>query len=433
MSRAGEFFARPVRAVQASFTFPPLNVSVLTTMPATSSRRPARPAGTSSRSARSTPLLALLGLLGLVAALAQPAAAAPSAAPSSSAGAGAGSTSANDQRRATFGVGPVSLGKNDPRSYFSYEMGVGGIYTDKAAVLNYGTVALNLSIFAADLGNADNGAIAVGLQGQPQNDAGKWITLPASNLVLRVPARTSAGPGEVIVPFRITVPHSASPGDHGAAIVAVLTTIGKNPKGQNVRLDQRVASRIYLRVNGPLHPRLAIENLTVKYKQSLNPLKGGTATVSYTVHNVGNIRLAAKQAVSVTGMFGTKSKVVTPDDVQLLFPGATQRVTVKVRGVFPSIMEDSKVSVTPQLFQDQQPMPVPTATATKSFTAIPWVLLAILAAILLLIAAIWWLRRRASRRPPRPPRSRHGGGPDGPTEPQPDPQLTPPTPEKIAT
>ena len=105
---------------------------------------------------------------------------------------------------------------------------------------------------------------------------------------------TKAAVGRVVVPFRITVPANASPGDHGAAIVAVLSTLGKNPKGENVRLDQRVASRIYLRVNGPLHPGLRIEGLSVTYRHSLNPLHGGSATVRYTVHNVGNVRLAAQ-------------------------------------------------------------------------------------------------------------------------------------------
>ena len=136
-----------------------------------------------------------------------------------------------------------------------------------------------------------------------------------------MPAATKIAVGRVVLPFRITVPANAAPGDHGAAIVAVLSTIGKNPKGENVRLDQRVASRIYLRVNGPLHPGLRIEGLSVSYHRSLNPLHGGSATVRYTVHNVGNVRLAAKQAVSVTGMFGTKSKVVDAGRPAAAVPG----------------------------------------------------------------------------------------------------------------
>jgi len=355
-------------------------------------------------------------------ALATPAVASPSgsASPSPSA---SGSGLAG---RATFGVGPATLGSIDQRGYFSYVMGVGGIYNDQAAVINYGPAPLTLSVFAADLGNGDGGAITVGLQSQTATDAGSWVALPAKNLVVTVPARGKVGPGRVIVPFRITVPDNAAPGDHGAAIVAVLSTLGKNPKGENVRLDQRVASRIYLRVNGPLHPGLRIENLSVSYRQSWNPLHGGTAIVRYTVHNVGNVRLSGRQAVSVTGLFGTSSKVVTPADLQLLFPGASVPVSVQVGGVFPALFERSKVTVTPSLFTDQRPMPVPTASAARSFTAVPWLLIAAVLLLVLLVLLVWWLRRRATRRPPRG--GRHGRG--GPAI---TPSPRPRNPETIAS
>jgi hypothetical protein len=333
--------------------------------------------------------------------------------------------------RATFGVGPATLGKVDQRGYFSYVMGVGGIYTDQAAVLNYGSTPLTLTVFAADLGNADDGTVEVGLQNQAPHDAGGWIALPRKQVVVTVPAATKSAVGRVVLPFRITVPADASPGDHGAAIVAVLSTIGKNPKGENVRLDQRIASRMYLRVNGPLRPGLRIEGLSVAYHRSLNPLRGGSATVRYTVHNVGNVRLAAKQSVAVTGMFGTRTKVVTPANLQLLFPGASSAVTVTVPGVLPTLFEKSRVSVTPQLFQDQKPMPVPTATATASFTAVPWPAIGFLALLILLFALGWHLRRPATRRPPRG--GRHGAGSRPPGGPDNGPRLSPQTPETIAS
>lgn len=360
-------------------------------------------------------------LIGLVAST-TPAAALPSASPSGSASASPPASSS----RATFGVGPATQGSIDQRGFFSYLMGVGGVYNDQAAVVNYGSTPLTLSVFAADLGNGDGGSVAVGLQGQPTNDAGGWVQLPAKNLLVTVPARGKAGPGRVIVPFRITVPMNAAPGDHGAAIVAVLSTLGKNPKGENVRLDQRLASRIYLRVNGPLHPGLKIENLSVSYQQSWNPLHGGTATVRYTVHNVGNVRLSGRQAVSVTGLFGTKSKVVTPADLQLLFPGGSAPVTVRVNGVFPALFERSRVTVTPSLFSDQRPMPVPIATASRSFTAVPWLLIAAVLLLALLVLLIWWLRRRAARRPPR-------GGRHGRSGPVITPSPKPRNPETIAS
>lgn len=345
--------------------------------------------------------------------------------PSGSAGAG-GANSLNFSR-ATFGVGPLSLRQGDDRSYFSYQMGPGAVYSDQAVVVNYGVTSLKLSVFAADLGNSEDGGIAVGLEDDQPKDGGAWVQLGGKTLTASVPGRTAKGPGRVLVPFTIRVPRNASPGDHGAAIVAQLSTLGKNPKGQNVRLDQRVASRIYLRVNGALHPQLTIDDLKVSYGQSMNPIGGGVAAVSYTVHNSGNVRLSAQQAVSVTGMFGTKSKVVTPAGVQLLFPGGSQQVQVRVPGVFPAIFQKSHVTVTPSLFQDQKPMAVPTAVASASFTAIPLMLLLCILALIVLVVLILLLRKRMKGRP-QAKHGRNGGpkkptGPTGPSSPTRTPQT----------
>lgn len=398
-----------------------------------------------TRRARSRRLVAAVGgfsiaVVSLAAVLTGPAGAVDSSAglasgsvsDSTAASATAGPTGAPDgaaannlnSSRATFGVGPLSLRQGDDRSYFSYQMGPGAVYSDKAVVVNYGVTSLKLTVFAADLGNSGDGGIAVGLQDDQPKDAGAWVQLGGRTLTASVPGRTAKGPGRVLVPFTIRVPRNAAPGDHGAAIVAQLSTLGKNPKGQNVRLDQRVASRIYLRVNGVLHPQLTIDDLKVSYGQSMNPIGGSVATVSYTVHNSGNVRLSAQQAVSVTGMFGTKSKVVTPAGVQLLFPGGSQQVQVRVPGVFPAIFQKSHVTVTPSLFQDQKPMAVPTAVASASFTAIPLMLLLCILAVIVLVVLILLLRKRMKGRP----QAKHGrnGGPKKPTGPS-SPTRTPQT------
>jgi hypothetical protein len=339
--------------------------------------------------------------------------------PTSPANGGTGTTSGSTgQQRATFGVGPATLSARDPRSYFSYDMGAGGSYTDRVAVVNYGQIPLSLQVFAADLGNAENGDISVGLQGTQFNDAGGWIKMNATVQTITVPAAKKS-PALVILPFRISVPARADPGDHGAAIVAVLSTLGKNAKGQNVKLDQRVASRMYIRVAGPLHPALGIEDLTVSYHGLLNPIGKGTATVSYTVRNTGNVRLGGDETVRVTGLFGAKTKVISAPKIDLLFPRATQKVTVKVIGVLPTIFDKTKVTVTPLLFNDQPPMPLVTAVKTKFFHAIPWSLIG-LVALIMLLGVLGVLVRRARRKPrPGGGPGRHGpnNGPSGPNQP----------------
>ncbi|MCW2524851.1 MAG: hypothetical protein JWO63_3186 [Frankiales bacterium] len=359
-------------------------------------------------------LAVLIGLVNTADSFAATTSSGSSAAPSASPSTGSGS--AKTPARATFGIGPTTLGKTNARGYFSYDMGVGGTYSDHVAVYNYGASTLHLSVFAADLENGDNGDIAVGLQGAAFNDAGGWVKLNAKVIAVTVPGQTKNGPGRVILPFSIQVPNDAAPGDHGAAIVATLSTLGLNPKGENVRLDQRIATRMYLRVAGPLHPSMVVENLKVAYSGALNPIGRGSATVTYTVRNNGNVRLAASQAVSITGLFGTKSKTVTPPNVQLLFPRSSQTVTVHLTGIIPAVLEKAHVTITPLLFQDQAPMAVSKANASVGFQAIPWTLLGLLLLVLLLGAVGWFIRRRQS---PPGDAGRHGAGhrPDGPKTP----------------
>ena len=337
--------------------------------------------------------------------------------------------------RATFGIGPATSSGSTGRPYFSYEMGVNGIYRDTAMAVNFAGQPIALSIFATDVGNAANGDFAVGLQTQQTKDAGGWVHLSPKQSQIIVPARGKT-PGKVLIPFMIRVPADATPGDHGAAIVAVLSTLGKNAKGENVRLDQRIAVRIYLRVNGPLLPELTIEHLHATYHGVVNPLGTGKATVTYTVHNTGNVRLAGRQTVEVTGMFGLKSAVVTPPNLQLLFPGGSETVRVTVTGVRPAVFAKARVTVTPLLFADQAQMAVRQVSAVTEFRAMPWSPLACLAALLVLAGGALAIRR-ALRRRRRP--AKHGptagGGTSAsnrrPRDPKPDAPTTPASPERV--
>ena len=53
---------------------------------------------------------------------------------------------------------------------------------------------------------------------------------------------------------------------------------------------------IELRVTGPLRAGLQVESISTGFNDPLNPFGTGSATVSYTVHNTGNVRLTAARA-----------------------------------------------------------------------------------------------------------------------------------------
>jgi hypothetical protein len=325
------------------------------------------------RSATASVLLGLLVLVALV--LALPASAARAA-----------------TSLVTFGVQPATAAGTDGRPYFSYGVTAGASLSDHVAVLNYSSVPLTLDVYAADALNTATGGLSLLPAAKRPVDAGSWLSLGAGRLAVRVPPRTAGGPGRVIVPFAVTVPARATPGDHVGGIVASLDTVSKNASGANVRLDQRIASRVYFRVAGALKPSLAVDNVRATYAGSLNPVGRGAVTVTYSVHNTGNVKLGGHQSVAVQGLLGQVEAGQLPD-VGLLLPGGSETVTVVVPGVFPALLMNATVTVTPtKLASDSDPALGP-VTASAHFWAVPWALLVLL---LLLGGGTWaYLRRRA--------------------------------------
>ena len=61
---------------------------------------------------------------------------------------------------------------------------------------------------------------------------------------------------------------------------------------------QRIAVPIELRVTGKLRAGLQVESISTGFHNPLSPFGTGSATVSYTVHNTGNIRLTGSQTVT---------------------------------------------------------------------------------------------------------------------------------------
>ncbi|GAA3822999.1 hypothetical protein GCM10022403_065590 [Streptomyces coacervatus] len=100
--------------------------------------------------------------------------------------------------------------------------------------------------------------------------------------------------GRVAVPCTLHVPQGAEPGDHPGALVALDERIDKGDGSLALGVQRAVAARVYLRVGGPTLPAIAVENVHVVHHQPLVPgLGDSTATISYTLHNTGNVTLTA--------------------------------------------------------------------------------------------------------------------------------------------
>ena len=361
-------------------------------------RRPldADPADRTHRAARTAPRLAALALVALTAFTVSPAGHAAST-PVPDPGASTAAPEVPAEDRATFGIGPATGDAADDRAFLAYTVPPLGSVYDSVALVNYSTFPLDLEVYAADAVNGADGAL--GFAGQESRRDAAWVSFgtpeaPEDGLIT-VPGREDGQPGRVLVPFRIVVPENGSPGDHVIGLIASLTTLGENPGSQNIELEQRVATRVFLRVDGEAVPAVDVLDVTTDYTKGARPWRSGTVDLTYTIANAGNLRTGVKPGVVVSGPFGLLERRVELEPVEDLLPGNSQAVTAQVPDVWPllrlSVTAENEV-VAPPNGED------PGLGTTRQTSALWAVSLETIVLLSLLTLAVAGLVMRAVRR-----------------------------------
>jgi hypothetical protein len=351
-------------------------------------------------------------------------AATPSPSPSPSAPA-ANSGGAAPASTLTWSIQPSSATKPDSRDSFTYQdFDPGTTHPDNVAIENFSATAQTFEVYASDAFNTATGGFDLLPGATKPTDVGSWVTLGsprAASIKITIPARSSK-----IVPFTVKVPQSATPGFHTGGIVAVSSTVGKDVNGDNVLVDRRVGVRIYLQVTGPLKPTLKVENFSVKYQGTWNPVKAGTATVTYTVLNDGNVPLEAHQSLKLSGLFGLFGKTVKMADAPLLLPGGSIKMAATVKDVWPGGQLTATAHLTPFTTIINLPTRPSAVASQSSVLAMPWTWLIILVVVVLLFVGNWLRHRRQRRpKPPRPAAPAPPAPPTPPTSNDPTDQATP--------
>jgi len=300
--------------------------------------------------------------------------------------------------KAAFGAGPASAAKLDGRPYFTYDATPGGSIEDHIAIINFAQHMQTLNVYAVDAVSGTNGAFTYAPRAAARRQVGGWLTVGArgQNQITIAPRAT------VILPVFLHLPANASPGDHAGAVIVSLTGLVKaKGKKQLVKFEQRIATRVIIRVSGPLHPRLTIENLHASYSGHLNPFASGLVTVTYTVRNTGNALLGATQQVSVHGLFGSSAHAAPLRGVPLLLPGGSYQVRTRVPGVFPEVWVTATVRLGPHGLRGDVNPGIHVTTASVTVLTVPWILLAVVIALLIFIIARNWRRLVRTPKPGR--------------------------------
>ncbi|MFI1397312.1 hypothetical protein [Streptomyces sp. NPDC020681] len=253
-------------------------------------------------------------------------------------------------------VQPASVGGGRP--YIYLEGVPGTVLEDRLSVTNPGSKPLTVRLRPADAYNTETGALAV--RGARQSKgAGTWITLAANQVT--VPARTRAE-----VPFSVTVPPGALPGDHPGAVVAASG-------------GREAGVRIHLRVSGPTLAALTVEDVS---------LAGGA--IRYTLVNRGNTALTPQVTITADGLLGELLRR-PPRTLPLeLLPA--QRVTLTEKWPGRPSLDSADIRV------DATAPGAAASRATASVTFVPWGTVAGVAGALAATGgALVMLRRRHVR------------------------------------
>ncbi|MGE6738000.1 DUF916 domain-containing protein, partial [Streptomyces sp. NPDC059900] len=255
---------------------------------------------------------------------------------------------------------------------------------DKVTVSNLAKEPVTFLLYAADAYNTPrDGGFAVREPAEKQRSVGVWTRLARSEVTVPAGGRTT-------VPFTVTIPRSASPGDHPGAVIALDKRVAR-AKGTGVGIRQAVGARIYLQVNGERKPGLSVQDVRFDYEVPLVPGLGKDATVTYTLVNSGNVQLEPRVDLKAKGLFGRTSFDSAGNKLPAeLMPG--QRVRITQKWAAPPPLDWGSVELTAS---DKGGELV--ESGSTAYRTVNWGVLVTLALVLLLLIVGVVVRRRRAR------------------------------------
>jgi hypothetical protein len=274
-----------------------------------------------------------------------------------------------------FAVQPSSEKGPGGRDYFIYTLPQGQQFGDRVAISNLSDTAATFAVYATDAVNTDDGSFSLLREDEDPQDVGAWVELGATQYTVE--------PGEqVIIPFSISVPADASPGDHVGAIVAQkLDDPNSTEGGIGADVRVRIGARIYVRVDGPVSPSLSIESFGITYDAPGTPFSGHTAKITYVVTNTGDIRLSPTADLKLAGLFGLGEQQLEQRQIPELLPGGSITIAEVAKDVKPlgRLTADLSVRATDESV---------VADASITQWAVPWLSLGVLG--LVVVALVVW-------------------------------------------
>ena len=175
-----------------------------------------------------------------------------------------------------------------------------------------------------------------------------------------------------VINYYIQVPRDARPGGHYAAIVyAPLSP--QNVPGTGSVINTQIGSLFYVTVNGPVKENASVTKFFANGFQEYGPVN-----VLTEITNFGDLHIAPKGKINVTGLFFNKTQDLPPGNI---FPGGVTRQFSNTFG--QTLMLGRYKAELLASYGKNNNLPL---MATLYFWVIPWRLIIVI--ILLIVAAI---------------------------------------------
>jgi hypothetical protein len=304
----------------------------------------------------------------------------------------------------TWGVNPSGQDGPDGRAAFDHALDPGETIIDFVGVSNFSTEPITLRLYASDAYTTEAGAFDLLPADQEPVDVGSWIGFNEETLTIAPQTRLD-------VPFALTVPADATPGDHVGGIVAAVAEEGTDDEGGEVLIERRVGVRVHLRVSGELDPSLVPDADEATYHYEWNPVEPGSLSFEYAVVNEGNVRLQGTLLARIAGPWGLMEREVAVAELPQILPGHRYEGTADVDGLWPLARLDVELVVRPEAVDEADlETRLPSRGDETALWAPPWPQAAVAAALALLIWGAVKRRKRRERAPSDPSTSKEAPG-----------------------
>jgi hypothetical protein len=287
----------------------------------------------------------------------------------------------------TWSVVPADANGPDGRSVIDIELAGGQQVIEHVAVINRSTQPVDFTVDANDGYLTSKGYFDMRPSDATPADGGAWLEVPDKV--------TIAAGATSVVPVKVSIPQNATPGDHPAGVTASLETIS----GQ-VRVQNRVGVRLNIRVTGDYVAKVAVTGLRAAYKGSWNPFAAGSVEVTYTVANIGNVRLVPNSRIVTSTLAGESGWSDTSEaKTREIIPGGSRRFVARVPSAWPLGLIGTTISAIPSPAGKPLPGVTPErVTIDTTAWALPWPQLILLVLLVLVIVAIRMIGARRRKR-----------------------------------